>query len=1095
MRIKAVNGTRPTAHSLAARLCLPNRPNGLLSVRVSCLVTGTTTARRQTRPKKRLSSIVFCAALFTSILAHVSPAGAITAAGQARTSARSTTVSLATHHWALAPLLVSSSSTHLATATSNSATAARAHQRGDATLRVVVRSLPGRLSAKIILTGPHHVHKRVSRSVTLRLPAGAYSLSAAPVKSSSGSYYATTPRSRLVLRVGKATRSTVVYATMVPKSTLVIPASATTSLTGDPSGPRVLTITGVAARAVKVGDSLSSGVTAAAPYGYLVKVTKIAHKGNSSATLDVENTTLLQALPSGEINAEQALEPTAEAASVNDLRRVNLTLGRTVHGFSRAHAAGFTINTENLECETSAGVHLGRPALTFSPSMAVHASWGFLKLDSASISVTAAESLSFGATADAGAHCSTSSPGIGLFPHPITLGTFDIQVGPVPVTVTPKLQLYLSGQATIKAKATFSLEQGASVTVGASYEHGSFHPISSLSQHFTPAFTAEGDASGELALTPTVDTLIYDVAGPSFDIGAVAKLNANVKASPWWTLQGCLQAGLGFVISPLGLNWSDPHLIELCKTLLSATSGPPPSAIAASSPPTNTLPPTITDEQGNNPPKVGDTLHATTGSWSGSPAEYTYHWEDCKPAGTCTSNFLASATSTYKVTEHDLGDTLRVIVTAINGAGTSEPTLSAETGVVGGSGGGTNVVATAVANGGFYTCALLSTGGVACWGSNILGELGDGLSAGPEECVDFACSTKAVPVVGLSDATAITANSSETCALLSTGVVDCWGGGPPRCHEFGSCITKPMAVTGITEATAIAGSCALLSTGVVDCWGSNLWGELGDGTTEPSGIPVKVHGITNATAISSQGADACALLSTGAVDCWGDNAFGQLGDATSTGPETCYISAGQDETCSTTPVAVAGITDARAIATSAGQTCAVLTTGAVDCWGENDYGQLGDGSSAGPERCIVGTEPYLCSTIPVTVSTLIDATAITVGPDDTCALLSTGEVDCWGVAEDGALGDNANVGPEECRLSCSRTPVTVDGITDASAVAAGQNSGCAALSTGGVDCWGVNSIGQLGDGTSSGPETCVSPTNEDLKAPCSVRPVEVVGIE
>ena len=457
------------------------------------------------------------------------------------------------------------------------------HHGKDATLRVVVRSLPGRLSAKIIVTGPHHVRKRVSRSVTLKLPAGAYSLSAAPVKSSSGSYYATTPRSRVVLHTGKATHAIVSYATLVPKSTVVVSAGATSSLTGGPSGPRVLTITGSAARAVRVGDSLSSGVTSAAPYGYLVKVTKIAHKSGSSATLDVENTTLLAALPTGEINAEQALEPTSEAASAADLRSVNLALGRDLHGLRGAHAqaAGFTINTENLECESSAGVHLGRPTLTFSPSMAVHASWGFFKLDSASISITAAESLSFGATADAGAHCSTSSPGIGLFPHPITLGTFDIQVGPVPVTVTPKLQLYLSGQATIEAKATFSLEQGASVTVGASYEHGSFHPISSLSQHFTPAFTAEGNASGEIALTPTVDTLIYDVAGPSFDVGAVAKLNANVKSTPWWTLQGCLRAGLGFVIAPLGLNWSDPHLIQLCKTLLSATSGPPSSGGAS----------------------------------------------------------------------------------------------------------------------------------------------------------------------------------------------------------------------------------------------------------------------------------------------------------------------------------------------------------------------------------------------------------------------------------------------------------------------------------------------------------------------------------
>ncbi|MGA9315558.1 MAG: hypothetical protein WBV77_13140 [Solirubrobacteraceae bacterium] len=557
------------------------------------------------------------------------------------------------------------------------------HHAKDATLRVVVRSLPGRLSARIVVTGPR-VHKRVTRSSILRLPAGSYTITAGAVKAPSGSYYATTPRSRVVLHAGKASRSVVAYATMVPKSTLVVPASGTSSLTGDPSGPRMLTITGAAAKTVKVGDSLSSGVSAAAPYGYLVKVRKIVHKSRSSATLDVENTTLLAAVPTGELGAEQALEPTAEASSVNNLRRVNLEIGRALHSElhgARARASGFAVNTANLECESSAGVHLGRPTLTFSPSMAIHASWGFLKLDSASISITAAESLSFGATADAGAHCSTNSPGIGLFPRPITLGTIDVQVGPVPVTITPKLQLYLSGQASIEAKATFSLEQGASVTAGVSYEHGSYHPISSLTQHFTPAFTAEGNASGELALSPTVDTLIYDVAGPSFDVGAVAKLNADVKASPWWTLQGCLQAGLGFVIDPLNLNWSDPHLIQVCKTLLSAATPPPTSAIAASTPPTNTSPPAITDEQGNNPPKVGDTLKASTGSWSGTPTEYRYQWESCVAPTSCTS-LPGAGSPNDTVARPDVGDTLRVSVTAESAAGASSPAMSTETAAV-----------------------------------------------------------------------------------------------------------------------------------------------------------------------------------------------------------------------------------------------------------------------------------------------------------------------------------------------------------------------------------------------------------------------------
>jgi len=901
-----------------------------------------------------------------------------------------------------------SSAPRLAVARSRTESVAAAHRAKDATLRIVVRALPRSLSAKIVLAGPLHLHRRVAHSISLKLPAGVYTLSVGPVKATAGAYYATALHERPRLRTGKVTTVMVSYATLVPKTTVVVPAGATSSLTGDPSGPRVLTITGAAARAVRVGDSLSSGVTSAAPYGYLVKVTKIVHKAGSSATLDVENTTLLAALPTGEINAGQALEPTAEAASAGDLRRVNLTLGRRIGG-AQARAAGFTINTENLECESSAGVHLGRPTLTFSPSMAVHASWGFFKLDSASISVTVAESLSFGATADAGAHCSTSSPGIGLFPHPITLGTFDIQVGPVPVTVTPKLQVYLSGQATIEAKATFSLEQRASVTVGASYEHGSFHPISSLSQHFTPAFTAEGDASGELALTPTVDTLIYDVAGPSFDVGAVAKLNANVKESPWWTLQGCLQAGLGFVISPLGLNWSDPHLIELCKTLLSATSGSPSSG------------------------------GASGGGGSGGNGES-------------------------------------------GGGGSSPP---------GGDGPGSGTVPTTAKaiTAGYNTCALLSGGSVDCWGNNEFGELGDGTNPGTEtqSCNegDGSCSTIPVAVSGIAGATQVSAGpTGTTCALLSGGSVDCWGRasegelgdgtntGPDSCVGGEVCSTTPVAVRGITDATYVSvGSqhtCALLSGGEVECWGFSEW--LGDGdvgsescptvdSEECSTTPKPVNGIVDATQIGTAGDQTCALLSNGHVDCWGSNVDGELGDGTTLNAEV--------------PVAVSGITDATQITAGLFQTCALLSGGGVDCWGDNAYGELGIGTTTGPETCENEVEP--CSKTSVPVSGLTHATQISSGGDHTCALLSGGSIDCWGQNEYGELGNGTNTGPESCyTLFCSSRPMAVNGITAARQITAGDDQTCALLAEGGLDCWGYNGDGELGDGTTTDSDVPVS---------------------
>ena len=668
-------------------------------------------------------------------------------------------------------------------------------------------------------------------------------------------------------------------------------------------------------------------------------------------------------------------------------------------------------------------------------------------------------------------------PGIGLFPHAITLGTFDIQVGPVPVTVTPKLQLYLSGQATIEAKATFSLEQGASVTVGASYEHGSFHPISSLSQHFTPTFTAEGDASGEIALTPTVDTLIYDVAGPSFDVGAVAKLNANVKSTPWWTLQGCLQAGLGFVISPLGLNWSDPHLIQFCKTLLSASTPPPASAIAASTVPTNTSPPTITDEQGNNPPKVGDTLHASTGSWTGSPTEYTYHWEDCKPAGSCNSNLLASTTPTYRLTEHDLGETLRVSVTAINAAGSSEPVPSPTTGVVakgtatGPGGGQTSSGAIAIAAGEHDTCALLADASIDCWGLNSTGELGDGTNSGDgadtgsDTCGIHNCRPTPVAVSGITNATAITGGTFQACTLLTDGSIDCWGSN--YVGELGDGTTEesdtPVAVSGITSATAInAGAshtCAVLTGGHVNCWGGNDWGELGDGTTEGSATPVAVSGITDATALTTGGYDTCALLVGGSVNCWGRNSAGELGDGTT-----------QERNA---PVSVSGITNATAITAGAYHTCALLAGGSIDCWGNGGFGGLGDGSTKASET-------------PVAVNGITNATAITAGDEDTCALLASGNIDCWGNNSSGELGNGTT--------EASDTPVAVNGITNATAITAGGWHTCALLPGGSIDCWGNNQYGELGNGTTEG-EGPQYMSFYCLESQCRTTPGPVSGFE
>ena len=171
---------------------------------------------------------------------------------------------------------------------------------------------------------------------------------------------------------------------------------------------------------------------------------------------------------------------------------------------------------------------------------------------------------------------------------------------------------------------------------------------------------------------------------------------------------------------------------------------------------------------------------------------------------------------------------------------------------------------------------MLSTGHVDCWGENDVGQLGDG----NEEYSDIP-----VEVRGIANATEVTAGGGHSCALLSTSHIDCWGQ-----NRFGGQLGDgseensdvPVEVRGVSDATGVTAgyghSCALLSTGHIDCWGENGVGELGDGSEEGSDIPVEVHAVSNATEVVAGGYYTCALLSTGHVECWGINYEGELGD-------------------------------------------------------------------------------------------------------------------------------------------------------------------------------------------------------------------------
>jgi alpha-tubulin suppressor-like RCC1 family protein len=350
--------------------------------------------------------------------------------------------------------------------------------------------------------------------------------------------------------------------------------------------------------------------------------------------------------------------------------------------------------------------------------------------------------------------------------------------------------------------------------------------------------------------------------------------------------------------------------------------------------------------------------------------------------------------------------------------------------------------ATAVEPGGYHTCAVTTAGGVACWGYNLYGQLGDGTT-----------TTRPTPayVTGLTNGVAaITHGAAHVCALGTTGGVKCWGMNGNG--ELGDGTTTnrltPVDVSVISGGVAaVAGSsshtCAVGGAGVMVCWGLNDSGQLGDGSTTSRTTPVVVAGLTGDPALPAPGRyHTCVLLADGGVKCWGDNAYGQLGDGTTTDR---LVPVGVTGLAGGEGVAPAG---ALKVAAGANHTCVLTAQGGVRCWGDNEYGQLGDNTTA--NRAVAGDVVGLGSGV----------AALGAGSSSTCALTTGGGVKCWGGNYSGQLGNGTYVP----RL----TPGDVVGLTSGVvALAVGADFACAVTSGGGAKCWGNNSYGQLGDGTTT----------------------------
>jgi alpha-tubulin suppressor-like RCC1 family protein len=349
---------------------------------------------------------------------------------------------------------------------------------------------------------------------------------------------------------------------------------------------------------------------------------------------------------------------------------------------------------------------------------------------------------------------------------------------------------------------------------------------------------------------------------------------------------------------------------------------------------------------------------------------------------------------------------------------------------------------------------------VKCWGHGDWGQLGHGNMnhIGDDE------TPSAVGVTSIGGAIQfMTTGGDQTCAVLASGGVKCWGNGNGGALGYGNTTSigdneLPSSVgtlnlSGtVTQIAAYVGRvCVLLEGGTIKCWGANLYGQCGYGSALTYGDDENLSSLPTtdiggvAVQVCTGWHHTCALRETGDILCWGRGESGRLGygNTLNIGLTGTPAAAG--------PVNTGGL--AKQVVCGANHTCALLDDNTVRCWGSNSSGQLGYGHTSD-----VGDNEVPATAAAVDVGRPVKS--IAAGGTHTCVITDDGRVRCWGQGTFGALGygNTASIGDDEAPASAGNVDVGGTVIE----IAAGLNFTCALLSSGDVRCWGLNSSGATG---------------------------------
>jgi alpha-tubulin suppressor-like RCC1 family protein len=375
-----------------------------------------------------------------------------------------------------------------------------------------------------------------------------------------------------------------------------------------------------------------------------------------------------------------------------------------------------------------------------------------------------------------------------------------------------------------------------------------------------------------------------------------------------------------------------------------------------------------------------------------------------------------------------------------------------------------------------HFCGVNSDGVVKCWGTDSYGQTGQGLSQVitlPTKAEDASLYSK------------VSAGNSQSCGIVaSSGQLKCWGynlNGELGDGVSGTIMTLPKVIdrgfSYIDVSVGLVTSCGITSGNVLKCWGSASDGQLGDNTNVSKYKPVVVDPGVGYQKVSIRDYHACGITLNNVLKCWGRNSTYQLGDGTATkklvptvidpGVPYAYVSVGDTYTCGVTSAGVAkcwGMNNYYQASSTAGtvmtptvvdggvaytqveaggaHTCGITASKDLKCWGYNTSGQIGDGT-------------IVTATAPVLIDAGVSYSVVNTGSVSTCAITVAGTLKCWGNNNTGSVGNGSIV--------TALSPVIIDSAQTYSAVDVGT-APCGITTSGVLMCWGSDMYGLAGTG-------------------------------